>query len=142
MGTHAQAGATIGAATRDAIQRHTEGLEYDPDLVLRFRAPKVKYLPWVVEELDEYTLVECRLETGRTHQVRIHLGERGTPLCGERVYDRPLNGQPLPDRSKARRPVLHAAYLALDHPRTKKRVEWHAEMPGDMKDLIKRLRVV
>jgi isopenicillin-N N-acyltransferase-like protein len=52
IGTHAEAGATIGAATRDAIQRHTEGLEYNPDLVLRFRAPAVKYLPWVVEELD------------------------------------------------------------------------------------------
>src|SRR5262249_36703592 len=41
----------------------------------------------VVEALGEFTLVECRLETGRTHQVRIHLGEAGTPLCGERVYD-------------------------------------------------------
>src|SRR5262249_20602680 len=53
----------------------------------------------VVEELGDCTLVECRLETGRTHQVRIHLGEAGTPLCGERVYDRPLNGRPYPDAS-------------------------------------------
>jgi isopenicillin-N N-acyltransferase like protein len=52
IGTHAEAGATIGAATRDAIQRHTESLEYDPGIVLRFRAPTVKYLPGVVEELD------------------------------------------------------------------------------------------
>jgi isopenicillin-N N-acyltransferase like protein len=51
-GTHAQAGTAIGTATREAIQRHTEGLEFDPDLVLRYRAPAVKYLPWVVEELD------------------------------------------------------------------------------------------
>ena len=41
-----------------------------------------------------FTLVECRLETGRTHQVRIHLGEAETPLCGERIYDRPLHGKP------------------------------------------------
>src|SRR5262245_53535089 len=41
----------------------------------------------VVEELGDFTLVRCRLETGRTHQVRIHLGEAGTPLCGERLYD-------------------------------------------------------
>src|SRR5262249_22386421 len=53
----------------------------------------------VVEELGDFTLVECRLETGRTHQVRIHLGEAGTPLCGERVYDRPVNGSPVPDSS-------------------------------------------
>jgi hypothetical protein len=51
----------------------------------------------VVEDLGDFTLVECRLETGRTHQVRIHLGDRGTPLCGERVYDRLINGRPLPD---------------------------------------------
>jgi len=51
-GTHAAAGAAIGAATRGAIQGRVEGLEYDPDLVLRYRAPAVKYLPWVVEELD------------------------------------------------------------------------------------------
>src|SRR5262249_18869505 len=47
----------------------------------------------VVEALGEFSLVECRLETGRTHQVRIHLGEAGTPLCGERVYDRPPHGR-------------------------------------------------
>jgi 23S rRNA pseudouridine1911/1915/1917 synthase len=94
----------------------------------------------VVEPLGDFTLVECRLETGRTHQVRIHLGEQGTPLCGERVYDRPLNGQPLPDRSGAKRPMLHAAYLAVDHPRSGKRLDWHSELPKDMKELRKKLQ--
>jgi 23S rRNA pseudouridine1911/1915/1917 synthase len=94
----------------------------------------------VMELLGAFTLVECELETGRTHQVRIHLGEAGTPLCGERVYDRPLHGQPLPDVSGAKRPLLHAAYLALDHPATGKRLEWRAKMPRDMHDLVKRLR--
>jgi 23S rRNA pseudouridine1911/1915/1917 synthase len=89
----------------------------------------------VVEALGPFTLVECELETGRTHQVRIHLGEAGTPLCGERVYDRPLHGKPLPDDSGAKRPLLHAAYLALDHPATGKCMEWHAQMPKDMDDL-------
>jgi isopenicillin-N N-acyltransferase like protein len=51
-GTHAEAGARIGEETREAIRRRTEQLEFDPDLVLRYRAPAVKYLPWVVEELD------------------------------------------------------------------------------------------
>ena len=63
-----------------------------------------------------FALVECRLETGRTHQVRIHLGEAGTPLCGETIYDRPLNGKPLPDGSGAARPMLHAAVLGFEHP--------------------------
>jgi 23S rRNA pseudouridine1911/1915/1917 synthase len=94
----------------------------------------------VVEALGDFTLVECELETGRTHQVRIHLGEAGTPLCGERVYDRPLHGKPLPDTSNAKRPMLHAAYLAIDHPATGKRMEWEAKMPKDMAELVKRLR--
>ncbi|MBI3822681.1 MAG: RluA family pseudouridine synthase [Planctomycetes bacterium] len=94
----------------------------------------------VVETLGDFTLVECELETGRTHQVRIHLGEQGTPLCGERVYDRPLNGKPLPDASGAKRPLLHAAYLAIDHPDTGKRMAWNAKLPKDMSELIERLQ--
>ena len=94
----------------------------------------------VIEKLGDFTLVECQLETGRTHQVRIHMGEAGTPLCGERVYDRPLNGQPLPDTSGAKRPLLHAAYLAVDHPMTGKRLEWRSKLPKDMDELVMRLR--
>jgi 23S rRNA pseudouridine1911/1915/1917 synthase len=94
----------------------------------------------VVEELGEYSLVECRLETGRTHQVRIHLGEAGTPLCGERIYDRPPHGKPWPDGSCIQRVALHAALLGFDHPATRKRVRWSAPLPKDMTDLIARLR--
>lgn len=94
----------------------------------------------LVEELGEISLVECRLETGRTHQVRIHLGERGTPLCGERIYDRPLHGKPLPDPSKFGRPALHASHLAITHPRTGKRLSWTSVLPDDMARLLKRFR--
>jgi 23S rRNA pseudouridine1911/1915/1917 synthase len=94
----------------------------------------------VVEELGDYTLVECRLETGRTHQVRIHLGEQGTPLCGERVYDRPLHGRPLPDGSGATRVALHAASLGFQHPATEQAMRWEAPLPKDMAALVKRLR--
>ncbi len=94
----------------------------------------------VVEALGEYSLVECRLETGRTHQVRIHLGEVGTPLCGERVYDRPLHGRPFSDGSGAKRAMLHAAVLAFDHPTTGERVRWTAPLPRDMQDLLRDLR--
>lgn len=92
----------------------------------------------VVETLGDCTLVECRLETGRTHQVRIHLGEQGTPLCGERVYDRPLHGRKLPDASGALRPLLHGATLAFEHPATGERVNFTSPMPRDMRDLIER----
>jgi len=94
----------------------------------------------VLEELGEYTLIECRLETGRTHQVRIHLGEAGTPLCGERVYDRPINGRPRPDGSGAQRILLHAARLGFEHPTTGQPMSWESDLPSDMADLIERLR--
>jgi 23S rRNA pseudouridine1911/1915/1917 synthase len=94
----------------------------------------------VVERLGDYTLIECRLETGRTHQVRIHLGEAGTPLCGERIYDRPLHGRPLPDGSGARRVLLHAQTLALDHPTTGARLRWTSRPPRDFEAILKRLR--
>ncbi len=94
----------------------------------------------VVELLGEYTLVECRLETGRTHQVRIHLGEAGWPLCGEQIYDRPINGRPLPDGSGAPRILLHAARLGFDHPATGQRMSWESAMPPDMAEAIARVR--
>lgn len=94
----------------------------------------------LIEALGDYSLVECRLETGRTHQVRIHLGEAGTPLCGERVYDRPLHGRPAPDGSGATRITLHASTLGFDHPATGRRLHWTAPLPKDMVELLKRLR--
>jgi 23S rRNA pseudouridine1911/1915/1917 synthase len=95
----------------------------------------------VVEGLGACTLVECRLETGRTHQLRIHLGEAGTPLCGERVYDRPPHGQPWPDGSGAPRILLHAATLGFDHPVTGARMHFAAPLPKDLVDVLRRLRV-
>jgi 23S rRNA pseudouridine1911/1915/1917 synthase len=94
----------------------------------------------VVEALGDFTLVECRLETGRTHQVRIHLAESGTPICGERVYDRPIHGRPLPDGSGAPRLALHAAVLGFEHPTSGKRMVWRSRLPKDLRELLHRLR--
>ncbi len=94
----------------------------------------------ILESLGEFTLVECRLETGRTHQVRIHLGESGTPICGETIYDRPLHGRPLPDASHAPRLALHAARLDFDHPQTGRRMSFTSPLPEDLARFVKRLR--
>ncbi len=94
----------------------------------------------LLENLGEYTLVECRLQTGRTHQVRIHLGESGTPICGERVYDRPIHGKPLPDRSHAPRLALHATRLDFNHPKFGKRMSWVSRLPKELAKLVARLR--
>jgi 23S rRNA pseudouridine1911/1915/1917 synthase len=94
----------------------------------------------VLQRLGPCTLVECRLETGRTHQLRIHLGEAGTPLCGERIYDRPVHGKPVPDDSGLQRVALHAAVLGFEHPATGKRLRWTSPLTADMRQLLDRLR--
>lgn len=93
----------------------------------------------ILETFGSFALVECRLETGRTHQVRIHLGETGAPLCGETVYDRPVNGKPLPDGSGATRPMLHAARLGFIHPESGQAMEWETPPPEDFTRVLERL---
>ena len=88
---------------------------------------------------DAYTLVECRLETGRTHQIRIHLAESGHPLCGERVYSAP-RGAKVVDRSAAARVALHAAELGFVHPKTGDELHFESRLPPDMMKLIAQLR--
>ena len=62
----------------------------------------------------EISLVECSLETGRTHQIRIHLGEIGCPICGEKIYNRPVHGKPYyPLLPGANRPFLHSFSMQL-----------------------------
>jgi 23S rRNA pseudouridine1911/1915/1917 synthase len=82
------------------------------------------------------TLVECRLETGRQHQIRIHLSELGHPLVGERVYIRDYAGP----RIEATRPMLHAQTLGFTHPRTAERVLFQREPPADFQVTFESLR--
>jgi 23S rRNA pseudouridine1911/1915/1917 synthase len=86
--------------------------------------------------LDGATLVECRLETGRQHQIRIHLSELGHPLVGERVYIRDYAGR----RIEAMRTMLHARTLGFDHPRTGQRMTFEREAPDDFRVMIESLR--
>jgi 23S rRNA pseudouridine1911/1915/1917 synthase len=89
-----------------------------------------------VEGLRGATLVECRLETGRQHQIRIHLSELGHPLVGERVYIRDYRGAKI----EAPRPMLHAQALGFAHPRTGERVFFQREAPADFQEMLERLR--
>jgi 23S rRNA pseudouridine1911/1915/1917 synthase len=74
-------------------------------------------------------LVECRLETGRTHQVRVHMAHIGHPLIGDPVYGRPriIPGVTLPIQRQA----LHAAVLGFQHPATHKTIRFESEPPAD-----------
>ena len=89
-----------------------------------------------VEKLRGATLVECRLETGRQHQIRIHLAERGHPLLGESVYIRDYTGP----RIEAPRTMLHARTLGFVHPRTGRQLAFEREAPADFSALIDTLR--
>ncbi len=86
-----------------------------------------------------YQRIECRLETGRTHQIRIHLAEAGTPLCGEPTYLRRRDGTAIDDRSGAPRLALHATVLSFHHPTTGERLSFHSEWPADLQNWWDRL---
>jgi 23S rRNA-/tRNA-specific pseudouridylate synthase len=82
----------------------------------------------VVERGERFSRVECRLSTGRTHQVRVHLAHLGFPVAGDRLYGAAARG------AGPARPLLHAAELALPHPRTGARLVIRSPLPADMAD--------
>jgi 23S rRNA pseudouridine1911/1915/1917 synthase len=89
-----------------------------------------------LETLSGATLIACRLGTGRTHQIRIHLAEAGHPLVGERVYSRGYSGALLP----APRVLLHAEHLAFDHPTDQRRLSFDSPLPADFVEALAALR--
>jgi 23S rRNA pseudouridine1911/1915/1917 synthase len=94
-----------------------------------------------IEKLGGYTLVECRPETGRTHQIRIHLSEEGHPLCGEKVYRQPLFKPVIPDESGAPRLCLCAVELEFQHPVNGERLHFEIPLAKDLEEFKKRLKV-
>lgn len=103
----------------------------------------------VLERFAVHTYMRCRLETGRTHQIRVHMQHINAPLVGDPVYG--LRGimphrvmtQTLRDALKDfKRQALHAVRLGLIHPATGEAMEWQAELPADMKALLEAMRFV
>ena len=88
-----------------------------------------------IRALEGATLVECRLETGRQHQIRIHLAERGHPLLGEKVYIRDYVGPKI----EAPRTMLHARTLGFAHPGTGAHVIFERDAPADFQEVLSRL---
>ena len=88
------------------------------------------------EPADEHALLEVRLETGRTHQIRVHLKSIGHPLLGDRTYGwKPDPKLPLPLRV-----MLHAERIAFLHPVTARPLDLRAPLPPDFADLLRVLR--
>ena len=91
----------------------------------------------VLERLPAATLLACTLESGRTHQIRVHLQSIGHPLVGDPVYRRGAKSLPL---GGFKRQALHAARLELHHPRTGKTRHWDSPLPHDFGCLLAHLR--
>lgn len=100
----------------------------------------------VVEKFKRHTLVEAKLETGRTHQIRVHLASKKYPLIGDAVYaprvQRVANvPQELNDcLCSFPRQALHAFELGFEHPVTHQMMKWNADIPEDMNELLNNLR--
>jgi 23S rRNA pseudouridine1911/1915/1917 synthase len=99
----------------------------------------VTHVRWL-EQLGDYSIVECRLETGRTNQIRIHLAEEGHLVCGDPKYNQPYGMEEIHDLSGAPRLALHAAELGFVHPVTGDDVFFQMPFPPDLADLVDRLR--
>jgi len=94
----------------------------------------------IEEQLPSFTLLSCRLETGKTHQIRIHLSESGHPVCGDKVYCRRANGDVVKDASGSPRLLLHATELGFVHPVTGGSVHWDMPLPADFQKVLAKLR--
>ncbi|MBI3410450.1 MAG: RluA family pseudouridine synthase [Planctomycetes bacterium] len=94
----------------------------------------------VVESLPRHTLLSCRLETGRTHQIRIHLAEIGHPVCGDKVYGKAAGETDKRPGIKAPRLALHAAELGFIHPVTGEAMRWEMPLPPDLREFVDGLR--
>ena len=87
----------------------------------------------VLERFDGYTLVECKLETGRTHQIRVHMKYIGHPLVGDPLYG---PKHVIGDSGQ----FLHAKLIGFNHPRTGEYLEFEVDMPDNFKEILERLR--
>ena len=105
-------------------------------VVPRGREARTHYM--VRERFGLATLLECRLETGRTHQIRVHMASLGHPLVGDPVYGRRKAGDPRLDAFP--RQALHAWQLSLRHPRDGREMSWQSQLPADFSTLLASLR--
>ena len=112
-----------------------EGIEYGTKRIIDERGQRSITHYKVVEEFNESSLVECRLETGRTHQIRVHLSNIGHPIYGDTLY-----GYGEEEEDLIARQALHAYGLDFKSPRSGEVLSLRAKLPDDMKELINKLK--
>ncbi len=96
----------------------------------------------VLERYPQATLVEIQLNTGRTHQIRVHMASIGHPVIGDKIYRAGIKGLSKETPAVAfPRQALHASFLGFHHPVTGEKMEFESELPRDMRKLVDRLRM-
>ncbi|MEW6109209.1 MAG: RluA family pseudouridine synthase [Nitrospirota bacterium] len=107
----------------------------------RVRRGKEAVTTWkAVERFHEATLIEAKLGTGRTHQIRVHFASIGHPVLGDRTYGKKTSVEKGKGKIVFQRQMLHAELLGFIHPATGQYVEFSSEIPADMREKIKELR--
>jgi len=133
-------GAVPGALTVDApIARHPVHRKRFSSTTGRGKPARTRVT--VLERLHGTTLIECRLETGRTHQIRVHLADRGWPILGDPTYGRRSRDPRLLEVAQALgRQALHATVLGFRHPITGEPLRFEVPPPADFAEALARLR--
>jgi 23S rRNA pseudouridine1911/1915/1917 synthase len=142
--------ALVHGRLRDAAGTIQASLGRDPrdrkKISTRSRRPRAAVTHWrVVAWLPHATLLRLRLETGRTHQIRVHLATLGHPVVGDLLYGSRSRARGVPRESvrkvllEVSRQLLHAERLALEHPDGTGRIAFRAPLPADMVEILQRL---
>ncbi|MFN0161726.1 MAG: RluA family pseudouridine synthase [Burkholderiales bacterium] len=129
-GCVARAGQVDAPLGRDPRQRTRIAVVDEESSGARAAVTHFRVLRHYLRDAVEATLVECRLETGRTHQIRVHMQHLGHPVVGDQTYGR------APWKAWLPRQALHARRLALTHPASGRLVEWTSPLPADIKRLL------
>ena len=98
------------------------------------------------DKIPTFSLVECKLETGRTHQIRVHLSYKGNNILGDKKYKKKykkiINIDPELEKliTKINRQFLHAKIIGFKHPKNNERLEFTSKLPNDLEEILKKLR--
>jgi 23S rRNA pseudouridine1911/1915/1917 synthase len=133
----------VGTITMDTLHaRHPrDRLRFSSKVKIGKRA--VTHVRAIERFGDHATYVACRLETGRTHQIRVHLADNKTPILGDTLYGRPPKHPVLREAAEAlQRPALHARVLGFVHPMTHEKMRFEVDPPADFEVALTALRAI
>jgi len=122
--------------SRDSVRRvrMTTRREGGRDAITHYRVERR-----IDSALGKFTLLEVNIDTGRTHQIRVHLASIGHPVVGDTVYGAPAQVKGRSGALALQRNFLHAAALELQHPRTGEKLAFARELPGELREFLERV---